>query len=875
MVIRERIPTNWASPLKAAGGCHKTSKLLVSVRPNGIKEIREPFCNSAAFTLTAKRAGIAEHYWINDIDPDFVNYWTVVRDHVGEFVELATKLHAEHGLGSEEFFFEMKSLMDDEDKVTKAVALWMVNRLVRGGATHKAGFNKSYLKDGRGIKQSYINRHFEFSRLLEGVKITNLDYAEVMNADGEGVLNYLDAPYADKGSQVYRFGEIDMDAFFANIDACDHNVLLTINNSEEMRQRTAKLNGYVYSYKSGLCDAGDKEKTEIFAANYTNRFYHKYLSECAVSLIEYVQPASNDNRPEKPSAKKASNDNRSKKSKTKQHVKDLFLNRPGLKRSVEAYSPQDFLDHLYAANRNQPFDVDPCSPCKGGKAPVNAKTHYTREDDGLVQDWFGTVYVNGPYENLAPWVEKAADSVWCKSMGNAPTVASGKRRKPKTRTVVMLLPARTHTRYWEKYIKDHAKVFFITGKMKFRNFDENGNLVHKHDTLPHGLALVIWGDHERFTKYFEELGQYNGHVFYDRSHPSIPNLPVEYWKRVGRQKRAKELSGKHDFDTDVIHHHSCADMKHLSNDSIGLTVTSVPYNVGIDYGSVQDNLDWDTYWNEKRQIAEELFRVTEDGGRVAINVAETAGTTKYPLAHMWTELMIQTGFKSFGRINWVKCGVKKQSTQFGSYCRASAPNIREEHEPILLFYKGDEFKREKYSSVESCSRGTFLSATVSNWFLRPESRKDDGHPAPFRVDLPSRLIELLSGPDDVILDPFMGSGTTAIAALAHGRKFVGYELDKKFANDARERIASADVEIAELKINGVIPDPDRFWVGMSLDTIKGIELPITNVNAYNQHSVYPAYQSNSEYNSFKDFLGRSLLDGNGKTECENQHSEAA
>jgi site-specific DNA-adenine methylase len=342
MVIRERIPTNWASPLKAAGGCHKTSKLLVSVRPNGIKEIREPFCNSAAFTLTAKRAGIAERYWINDIDPHFANYWTVVRDHVGEFVELATKLHAEHGLGSEEFFFEMKSLMDDEDKVTKAVALWMVNRLVRGGATHMAGFNKSYLKDGRGIKQSYINRHFEFSRLLQGVKITNLDYAEVMNADGDGVLNYLDAPYADKGSQVYRFGEIDMDAFFANIDACDHNVLLTINNSEEMRQRTAKLNGYVYSYKSGLCDAGDKEKTEIFAANYTNRFYHKYLSECAVSLIEYVQPASNDNRPEKPSAKKASNDNRSKKSKTKQHVKDLFLNRPGLKRSVEAYFTAGF-----------------------------------------------------------------------------------------------------------------------------------------------------------------------------------------------------------------------------------------------------------------------------------------------------------------------------------------------------------------------------------------------------------------------------------------------------------------------------------------------------------------------------------------------------
>ncbi|NVK20716.1 MAG: DNA adenine methylase [Methylocystaceae bacterium] len=796
MVIRERIPTNWASPLKAAGGCHKTSKLLVSVRPNDIKEIREPFCNSAAFTLTAKRAGIAERYWINDIDPDFVNYWTVVRDHVDEFVELATQIHAQHGLGSEEFFFEMKSLMDDEDKVTKAVALWMVNRLVRGGATHMAGFNKSYLKDGRGIKQSYINRHFEFSRLLQGVKITNLDYSEVMNADGDGVLNYLDAPYADKGSQVYRFGKIDMDAFFANIVACDHNVLLTINNSEEMRQRTEKLNGYVYSYKSGLCDAGDKVKTEIFAANYSNRFYDKYLSECATPLLEYVGPASNDNRPVKPISKKASNDNRSKKSKTKQHVKDLFLNRPGLKRSVEAYSPQAFLDHLYAANGYQPFDLDPCSPVKGEKAPVWAKNHFTIEDDGLKHDWFGTVYVNAPYDDLRTWVPKAADAVWCKSMGNAPTVASGKRRKPKARTVVMLLPARTNTRYWEKYIKDHAKVFFITGKMKFRNFDEDGNLVHKHETLPHGLALVIWGDHERFTKYFEELGQYDGHVFYDRSHPSIPDLPVEYWKRIDRQKCAKEFSGEHDFDTDVIHHHSCANMKHLPNRSVQLTVTSPPYNLDKDYrGAIDDNRKWDDYWAEMEKIATELYRVTDHMGRVVINVAESLNWDTYPFAHNWVKLMTNVGFKVRGNKIWDK-GNSRNGRCVGSIRRASAPGVIDEHEMLLMFYKGS-YRRPELKSIKTGTKGDFGKFYRSVWHIETEKATRIGHSAPFPTEIPSRFIQHWSGPDDVVLDPFLGSGTTAVAAIKHGRKFVGYELSEEHIEIANDRITYAREEAAK------------------------------------------------------------------------------
>lgn len=889
MTVSAILQSTHNSPIRAVGGKSKLAPNIVQASPVKVGEWREPFCYSASISMAAIKNGVASRYWINDLNPVIINFWKVLQIDPSEMIAQLSAIFEKHGPGSLSLFEEKQVILKteyarlaecakhgelvdvrDQDRLKIAVAFFVVNRLAYAGGDQKCGYNHSYETDGRGMKMSMINRLWAFHELIsENVKITLGDYEAVLTAPGKDVFQIIDPPYIGAGDSIYNntFDEAAMSKLAEYVKSSKHNCFVTVDDSVENRERFDNCNLFVHGYTSNAATK-KKKTTQLLGVNYLNANTFHELASIATPIKGAPPP--DKPTPPKTTVKKATNDNRSEKSKAKKHYYGQAV-----ERNCEAYTPQCFLEALYIANDNRPFDLDPCSPRKDETAPVKAKKYFTRKDDGLSKRWNGIVFMNPEYLNLNKWVEKAADAVWCKSMGNAPTESSGKRRKPQAETVIGLFPCRFDAQYWSKYVGKHAKVFQIDKRMRFEHFDKDGNLVPFKDKLPEPMVLAIWGNHEKFTKYLHENPTINGYTFHDRSHPTIPNLPVEYWKRIERQKRAKEFSGERDFETDVIHHHSCADMKHLPNNSIGLTVTSVPYNVGIDYGDVQDDLDWGAYWDEKRQIAEELFRVTEDGGRVALNVAETAGKRNYPLAHKWTNLMLEAGFKSFGRINWIKDGVKRQSTGWGSYRRASAPSIREEHEPILLFYKGDEFKRSKYSSIESCSRDTFLSATISNWFLRPEIRKDDGHPVPFRVDLPARLIEFLSGPDDVILDPFMGSGTTGIAALAHGRKFVGYELNETFAIDARERIANADAEIADLKINGVIPDPNSFWVGMSSDTIKGIKLPIPSVNAYSQHLAYPVYQSSSAYSNFKDFSGRSVLDDNAKTECEKSHSEAA
>ena len=116
--------------------------------------------------------------------------------------------------------------------------------------------------------------------------------------------------------------------------------------------------------------------------------------------------------------------------------------------------------------------------------------------------------------------------------------------------------------------------------------------------------------------------------------------------------------------------------------------------------------------------------------------------------------------------------------------------MRDVHEYILVFSKG-QFKRQKNGRVSTIERDDFLELTKSVWQFPTESASRVGHPAPFPVELPRRLIELYTFEGDVILDPFIGSGTTAIAALETGRHFVGYELDPGYTDLAMQRIQAS------------------------------------------------------------------------------------
>jgi modification methylase len=125
---------------------------------------------------------------------------------------------------------------------------------------------------------------------------------------------------------------------------------------------------------------------------------------------------------------------------------------------------------------------------------------------------------------------------------------------------------------------------------------------------------------------------------------------------------------------------------------------------------------------------------------------------------------------------------------WGSWQSAANPVLRDTHEYILIFSKGAFSRKKTDDKVNTISKEQFMEWTKSVWTMNPESAKKVGHPAPFPVELPYRLIQLYTYQGDVVLDPFMGSGSTAIAALQSGRNYVGYEIEAKYLHLAEERI---------------------------------------------------------------------------------------
>jgi site-specific DNA-methyltransferase (adenine-specific) len=242
-----------------------------------------------------------------------------------------------------------------------------------------------------------------------------------------------------------------------------------------------------------------------------------------------------------------------------------------------------------------------------------------------------------------------------------------------------------------------------------------------------------------------------------------------------------------EFPTDCINRifqHSCEQMTELPDNSVALMVTSPPYNVGKDYDldlSLEDYLDF------LKQVLGETNRVLVPGGRVAFNVANLGRKPYIPLNAYVASLAADLGLLMRGEIIWMKGKAATGSCAWGSWMSATNPTLRDLHEYILVFSKGRFDRPNKGRST--ISRDEFMAATTSIWQIPPESARRVGHPAPFPVALVERLINLYTFEGDTVLDPFMGSGSTAVAALNCGRRFVGYEIDPGYLSICLERIS--------------------------------------------------------------------------------------
>jgi site-specific DNA-methyltransferase (adenine-specific) len=229
---------------------------------------------------------------------------------------------------------------------------------------------------------------------------------------------------------------------------------------------------------------------------------------------------------------------------------------------------------------------------------------------------------------------------------------------------------------------------------------------------------------------------------------------------------------------------SSESMTELPDGSIHLVITSPPYNVSKEYDA---NLTLEEYREILKRVFREVFRVLANGGRACVNLANVGRKPYIPLHAYLAEDMIEAGFAMRGEIIWNKSSSAGPSTAWGSWQSASNPTLRDVHEYILIFSKGD-FTRPAVHGKNTISRDEFLEYTKSIWTFPAESAKRVGHPAPFPVELPRRLIQLYSFEGDIVLDPFVGSGTTCVAAMKAGRQFVGYEIHGPYVEIAKKRI---------------------------------------------------------------------------------------
>ena len=248
---------------------------------------------------------------------------------------------------------------------------------------------------------------------------------------------------------------------------------------------------------------------------------------------------------------------------------------------------------------------------------------------------------------------------------------------------------------------------------------------------------------------------------------------------------------------DKIFCKSSEKMEELPDNSIHLMVTSPPYNVGKEY---DENLTLKEYRLFLKRIWSEVKRVLVPGGRACINIANLGRKPYIQLHAFIIEDMLDLGFLMRGEIIWNKASSGSPSTAWGSWLSARNPTLRDIHEYILVFSNGI-FTREAPKGRESTiSRDEFLEYTKSVWTFSAESARKVGHPAPFPVELPYRLIQLYTFEEEVVLDPFMGSGQFAIAAIKTKRHYVGYDINEGYVKLAERRIKDYSLRITSPRL---------------------------------------------------------------------------
>lgn len=232
----------------------------------------------------------------------------------------------------------------------------------------------------------------------------------------------------------------------------------------------------------------------------------------------------------------------------------------------------------------------------------------------------------------------------------------------------------------------------------------------------------------------------------------------------------------------------------IPNESIDLIITSPPYNLDIKYNTHDDKLTYPDYLEFSEKWLSNCFEFLKNDGRFCLNIPlDKNKDGQQSVGADLTVIAKKVGFKYHSTIIWNEGNISKK-TAWGSWLSASAPYVIAPVELIVILYK-KRWKKISGSKISDINRKDFMEWTNGLWTFSGESKKKVGHPAPFPIELPRRCIKLFSFIDDLVLDPFVGSGTTLIASHLTNRKCIGLEVDENYCELALKRL------ITEARIN--------------------------------------------------------------------------
>lgn len=246
-------------------------------------------------------------------------------------------------------------------------------------------------------------------------------------------------------------------------------------------------------------------------------------------------------------------------------------------------------------------------------------------------------------------------------------------------------------------------------------------------------------------------------------------------------------------DLKIIHDKCDEDKSIINANSVDLCVTSPPYAVGIEYENCEDAVKYDDYLNFSAHWLFNCFYWLKAGGRLALNCPfETCKFGKQSVYADLLNIAKKQGFHHYTTAIWTKGNVPRVS--WGTMYSPKAPLLIPPAEAVIILHKGEWSRKDAEGKTTDVSKKEFIDWCDVVWKISPESAKKLKHPAPYPIELARRCIKLMTFVGDVVLDPFLGSGSTMVAAYRTNRKCVGIEMSEVYCELSKNRL------IDEMKI---------------------------------------------------------------------------